>query len=160
MKTLKAMTMLLAFSIVALSCNEDDLKSEQKMSEKIIKMDDNSFAREGTPTIKAFLSSETYLRHKDYIDAKGQMNIDAVQYKEVNVNEEIYDLFIIPILNDNVIVGKLEVLDLKGTNYLPNNDKFALNYADLSDYDLNTDTGSIKLYDLNFDNFLHSHISK
>ena len=158
MKTLFKFMTFAILSIV-ISCNEDDIITDQNSTDKFVSTNNKLSARQGIPSINAFISSDTYLRHKNFIEANGQMDLDNMQYKKINVNEQNYDLFIIPITNENQIIAKLEVLDLKGTNYLPNNDKFALNYADLSNYDLNTDNGTIKLYDLNFDNFLHSQIS-
>lgn len=110
--------------------------------------------------VNTFLSSDTYQRHKNFIDQHGKLDVNNTLHQKVNVNEQDYDLYIIPVINqNNAIVGKLEVIDLKGTNFLPNKDKFALNYADLSRYDLRTHTGSIILTDLNYDNFVHSQIT-
>lgn len=105
-----------------------------------------------------FLNSETFSRHESYFNQLGDMNLDEIQYQQIIIDNISYDLFIVPILKNGFLMGKLEVLDLKDTPFLPNNDKYALNYADLSKYDLTSDTGKIDLYDLNFDNYLHTKI--
>ncbi|WP_128414578.1 hypothetical protein [Chryseobacterium sp. Leaf201] len=108
--------------------------------------------------LEKFLSSDTFVRHADFISDRREMDLNTVQYQTVTVDGNSYDFYIVSILKNNSLAGKLEILNWKDTKFLPNGDKYALNYADLSDYDLKDFTGSIELYDLNYDNFLHTRM--
>lgn len=171
MKKIALIAVLVVISIGFIySCSNDSILSadENLMSKTNTDGSKNSFIVSPVTTfslhqfrgnnLEKFLSSETFIRHADFISDRGEMDLNTVQYQTVSIDGNSYDFYIVSILKNNSLAGKLEILDLKDTEFLPNGDKYALNYADLSDYNMEDLTGSIELYDLNYDNFLHTNM--
>ncbi|WP_185286790.1 hypothetical protein [Chryseobacterium indologenes] len=157
------------FAAIIYSCNSDSFNSisgddTAKISNENSKTlartseetDGFSYINSKDPAFDNFLSSQTYQNHKDYINGLGQMDLNSILYKQYEVDGKVYDFFVVSLSRNGKLEGKLEILDLKETPFLPNKDKYALNYADLSSYDMDRQTGSIKLYDLNYENFMHT----
>lgn len=169
MKKIALLTALLLFFVgVIYSCRNDDSQptpdSALKKDVDVTKSSNQSLlttiplrSLRGS-SFERFLNSDTFTRHKDFISKRGEMNLDEIQYQEITIEGISYNFYVVSIIKNNSLVGKLEVLDLKDTKFLPNSDTYALNYADLSDYDMKSLTGSINLYDLNYDNFLHTRM--
>ncbi len=169
MKKLSLFTLLaVLFFAIMYSCNSDVFNSinedesgeiSHKTSQSLARTSEEtnySYITSKDPAFTDFLDSKTYEHHKDYINSLGDMDLNTILYKKFEIDGENYDFFVVTFLKDGKLQGKLEILNLKGTSFLPNNDTYALNYADLSSYDMDQKTGTIKLYDLNYENFMHT----
>ena len=111
-------------------------------------------------TIQAFFESPTFLRHRSYIENFGTISYSNAARTKIAVNNttDSFNLIFVPIMNGKVIVGTLQVVELKSDAYLPNKDAYALNFMYAKELNYSTLSGKIKMIDLNYDNYTHSNI--
>jgi hypothetical protein len=111
--------------------------------------------------IEKLTTSETFSRHLKFIESFGTVAYDQINVKKISVKK--YNLwsyfFSIPILKEGQLIGCVEVVDLKKTGFLPNNDRYAMNYINLQNFNLKTNDGNVEMMDMNYDNYLHSKVS-
>lgn len=64
--------------------------------------------------------------------------------------------YLIPIQENGKIKGAIQYLKVReGSNiYLPNQSDYLMTFRDYTDYDFNTKTGEIRVYDINYDEYL------
>jgi hypothetical protein len=108
------------------------------------------------PVVLKFLSSETFARFKNTIESKGKISYKEIKSGILKYGNEEISVLGIPLFSKGKKVGIIEVIDLKSSEYLPNGDSYALNLVDMTNFNLQTSTGRISMYDLNYDCFLHS----
>lgn len=109
------------------------------------------------PVLEKFLNSATYERAKKTISAYGEIDKKAITIDSTIIdNKIVFHYFTVIIKKNNKINATLDVVNLNDTKNLPYGDTYALNLNDMSDFDTETKSGKIKLFDLNYDNFLHS----
>lgn len=112
--------------------------------------------------IENFLKSNTFLRHKSFINSFGKLNQMQI-YKDspsdTDMSSKEYFVFNLSVQKNNKLIGVLQVAEINNNlTILPNDDKYALNYIDLSKYDAASNTGFVKMYDLNYDNIQHTSL--
>lgn len=137
-----AILMLFTCSLIFISCSYEQFEVEPMANS----------------TVTKFLSSDTYKRHKIYINTLGNIIDDSIKTNIIKVSNKDVSTLTVPIYKNSRLAGYIEVVDLEDTKYLPNDDKYALNYVNLENFDTNTLSGSVEMIDLNFDNFKHSKI--
>lgn len=151
---MKKIVLLIIGAITFIACSEESVSVSENQ---------NVVRRESVnPELKieAFLNSETYERHREFIiNEFGEVDREngiTRSLEEYRVEE---DVIIIPIKNDNEVIGVLEIVDLKRSGFLPNGDIYAINLVDYKDFDLNSKSGIIRMFDLNYGHSLHSELT-
>ncbi|MEC5395139.1 hypothetical protein [Bergeyella sp. RCAD1439] len=109
--------------------------------------------------VQKLVNSKTFAGHSDFIKNFGEIDATKIVTNKIKVENQEFNVFLIPVTKNDKVVARIEVIDLKDTKFLPNNDKYAMNLADLSNFNEKTLTGSVKMYDLNYDNYLHTEIN-
>jgi hypothetical protein len=132
-------------SFVIYSCTKVNESSEvQTQKEKII---------------TKFLNSSTFQRTKGVILNHGELSKQDVTFDSVVINNsQTFHFFTIVLKKNGILTGTLDVIDLHETKNLPYGDTYALNFNDMSELDINNFTGTIKLFDINYDNHQHTEI--
>src|SRR5271170_7685189 len=124
------------------------------------KQNSSSNSQSDDHIVQSFLQSQTFSRHREFIETLGSISYKDIKAATLNVNDkDSFNVLNIPINKNGRKVGYIEVVDLKNTKYFPNNDTYALNYVDLKNFDTKSLTGNVEMIDLNYDNFVHSRIS-
>ncbi len=123
------------------------------------KNDSEFFGNEIPYQVTTLKGSSVVLRNKNFISSFGIIDFSKTIIKELDLGEgKSTSFMVIPILKDGIVVAAIEAVKIpKGK--LPYGDDFALNLVDYSMYNLNSNTGKILMYDMNYDNYQHSIIS-
>lgn len=108
--------------------------------------------------IQSFLSSEEFEKNEILFNSYGQIARDKISIESLPVGEELVKYLMIPILKNDKIVAYVQVLEVKTKN-LPNRDTYAMNLIDLINFNNDAITGNIRMFDLNYDGFMHSNIA-
>jgi hypothetical protein len=146
LKTLLLLSVVVTISFVIYSCTKHQspvvLLQEKPNKEKII---DN------------FINSGTFARTKNILLKYGKLSKTDVTLDSVVVdNKNVFHFFTIAIKKDGILSATLDVIDLHETKNLPYGDTYALNLNDITELDTKSLSGTIRLFDLNYDNFQHS----
>ncbi len=129
--------------LILFSCNND-------VSENIPDVKDQE--------VNKFIHSNTFKSHYFEILKYGEIDFDEIVSNTQTILEYTITSFVLPVKKNNKIVGYIESVDLLNTKFLPNGDKYAMNYVDLSKFDISSLSGEVKMIDLNYDSFTHSVI--
>jgi hypothetical protein len=108
--------------------------------------------------VQNFLDSKEFEKNKTFIESYGEINPDTIKVINLLEGEQVIGYYLlIPITQNQVTVAYIQVLPSERISSLPNGDMYAMNLMSLScDWDKNTITGSVMMYDLNFDQFWHA----
>lgn len=109
--------------------------------------------------VTLFKQSNAYKRHKIFINLNGVANFEKSTFSLIDYENVKIEYLQVPIVKNGVQIAKLEIVKMPNSKYLPNNDEYALNYIDTSKLNVNTQSGIVKMYDLNYDNSLHTTIN-
>ena len=118
-----------------------------------------SVAQKTPPEIQEFLNSPDYAWFLANSEFAGNGVVDLEQSF---VEYEIYNNQKIPVISvnfvngsiddDRAIVGQIQVIKVRSDfNGLPGNSRYLQLYRDFRDFDFRTETGIIKVHDLNFE---------
>jgi len=157
---LLALTCTIFFFV--LSCSNEDSLGDRNKSDSI---DNNTInathKRTISNTVVKFMESETYKNHQMFIDRYGRLNEAESSLQSLNdYGGDKDELLIIPIVDiKNNVTAVLEIVDLKKRDFLPNGDVYAINLVDYTSFDLQSRSGEVKMYDLNYGESLHSSIT-
>jgi len=104
------------------------------------------------PLLREFVLSADF---KNYSSLLSKKDIDYTKSKVLYLdNDKTMPVISIIFTRDNKIVSSVEAVKNFNINIkLPNNGEFFMFYRDFASFDFNTNTGEIKLLDLNFDSF-------
>lgn len=108
--------------------------------------------------IDHFFSSETFRRIRPFIMKYGEVNVSQAKQDVFEYSQRRYSIFRIPLQKNGQTVGVITAVDLVEKGFLPYDDIFAVNLEVYSNLNRATLTGTIEMFDLNYDNFLHSRI--
>ena len=114
-------------------------------------------AIEDTVVLK-FLESKTFERTKRDLLCYGDISFSEIKSGIVNYDTIQISILCVPVYLKGKENGILEVVDLKSSNFLPNGDSYALNFVDLRDSNSSTLSGSVRMIDMNYENFEHSKL--
>lgn len=122
------------------------------------KNDSESSKTEIPQQVITLKNSSAILRNNDFISSFGKINYSNSVIEELNLGGSNSTSFIvIPILKNGMVVATIEAVKIsKGK--LPYGDGYALNLVDYSSCNIETKTGKILMYDMNYDNYQHSTI--
>jgi hypothetical protein len=109
--------------------------------------------------VSKFITSSTYNRIANQINTYGDVSQSEVTADSIVIDGKgTFHYFTIVIRKNGNINATLDVVDLHDSKNLPYNDKYAMNLNDMSNFNTANLSGSIKLYDLNYDNFNHTEV--
>lgn len=112
------------------------------------------------PTVQTFLDSRTFANHRTFIESVGQIAYSKITEIPIKISDnETARGFVMQIENNGRLVGYVEIADLESTKFLPNEDRYAMNFVDLRNFDITTKSGKAQMVDLNYDNFVHSYMT-
>lgn len=108
--------------------------------------------------VQEFLNSKEFEKNKTFIESYGEINPDRVKVINLLEGEQVIGYYLLVSITQNQdIVAYVQVLPSERINALPNGEMYAMNLMNLScDWDKNTFTGGVMMYDLNFDQFWHA----
>jgi hypothetical protein len=110
--------------------------------------------------INELLNSKTLKNHLFFIKNYGEIDYPLIKYQNFKFNsKENIDVFSIPLIKEGKTIGRIEAVDLGKEGFLPNNDRYAMNFLYFDNFDFKNFTGKIAMFDLNYDNFNHTKIS-
>ncbi len=108
---------------------------------------------------KQLMASSTILRNQIYLTTYGEIKYEQSITKKLAISDgDSAVVMLVPISKNGITIAALEAVKLP-VNKLPHHDDYAVNLVDLRKYNLKTQTGEIKMIDLNYDLYIHSIIS-
>lgn len=150
-KTIKLFTLL----ILSIACNKNT--NTQQTTELQIS---NRFTATEKRILSDFLKSREYKRVlNETIDKSGNLDLNTTSfnYVENDLNKPVINLVY---SKEKITKAILHVIPLKSelSNVLPNNEHYLMLLVDYKSYDTKKLTGNIKLFDLNYENYLAGEI--
>jgi len=108
--------------------------------------------------VKLLSTSTTIQRSANFLAEFGTIKFEDSKVKRIAIaGSDSATAVFVPISKNGKVVASIEAVKMpKGK--LPNGDDYAINLIDLNSFDLGTLSGSIRMLDLNYENFLHSNI--
>jgi hypothetical protein len=108
---------------------------------------------------KQVMGSSTILRNQIYLNSYGIIEYDQSISTKLAISEtDSAIVILIPITKNGYTIATLEAIKLPA-NKLPHQDDYAINLVDYRKYNLKTQSGEIKMVDLNYDLYIHSIIT-
>jgi hypothetical protein len=105
--------------------------------------------------VQSFLDSKEFCKNESLFNSYGTIGRGTIENVFVDSSQVQY--LMVPIVKLNRVVAYIQALMLP-EDCLPNKEIWAMNFVDLSKFDNSSLTGSVKMYDLNLDGFLHSEM--
>jgi hypothetical protein len=108
--------------------------------------------------VQEFLDSKEFEKNKNFLISYGEILPENIRVINLLEGEQVIGYYLLVSITQNqVTVAYIQVLPSEKVGALPNGDRYAMNLMSLScDWDKNTLTGSVMMYDLNFDQFWHA----
>lgn len=108
---------------------------------------------------KQLMASSTIYRNQIYLNAYGIIDYNQTTSQKIAISQGDTAIVILtPITKNDITVAVMESVKLTA-NKLPHHDDYAINLVDFRKYNLKTQSGEIKMVDLNYDLYIHSIIS-
>jgi hypothetical protein len=106
--------------------------------------------------VQEFLDSKEFEKNKTFLVSYGEIYPENIRVINLLEGEQVIGYYLMVSITQNQdTVAYIQVLPSEKINILPNGDMYAMNLMVLSDWDKKTLTGSVMMYDLNFDQFWH-----
>lgn len=105
--------------------------------------------------VQKFLDSNEFCKNESLFNSYGSIGKGKIETIIDGTNEIQY--LMIPIMKSNLIVAYIQALEIK-KDWLPNKETWAMNLIDVRRFDNTTLTGNVRMYDLNFDVFMHTEM--
>ena len=107
--------------------------------------------------VQDFLNSKEFEKNKTFLDSYGLICKENIKVVNLLEEEQVVGYYLtVPITQNKDTLAYLQVLPSEVINMLPNGDMYAMNLMVLSDWDNKQITGTVMMYDLNFDQFWHA----
>lgn len=105
--------------------------------------------------VSDFINSPDYAPFASFIASYGEISLEESNIKYVEDNNAKPTLNVV-IRKNKALTAIIEVvgIDKKYDNFLPRNSHYGAQLIDYTNYDVNTKTGTIKTFDLNYDFYL------
>ncbi len=113
------------------------------------------------PILKEFVNSSEFQRSMNSFQDLGDIDTENSKSEKVSENGVKFDLIKVYFKKNNELTGFIEAIkmDSRAKNIIPNDDKYLMTLVKYENYDFQSKTGNIKLFDLNYDNFNYSNLS-
>lgn len=156
MKNIVNTIKLFLLIILAIAC-EKNIKTQQVMELQNF----NKFTATEKIILSDFLSSLEYKKVlNETINKLGilDLNYSSIDYVEKNLNKPVISLVY---SKEKMIKAIIHVIPINKelSNVLPNNEHYLMLLVDYKSYDTKKLTGDIKIFDLNYDNYLAGEIN-
>jgi hypothetical protein len=107
--------------------------------------------------VQEFLNSKEFEKNKSFLYSYGEISPEKIGVINILEGKQVVGYYLnIPITQNKDTVAYVQILPSERVDALPNGDMYAMNLMVLFDWDKNTLTGGVMMYDLNFDKFWHA----
>jgi hypothetical protein len=106
--------------------------------------------------VRSFMDSNEFCKNELLFNSYGSFGEGKIEI--INDGSDVIQYIMIPIIEADRITAYIQAVDLK-REWLPNKERWAMNLIDLRAFDNTTLTGNVRMYDLNYDVFMHSEMT-
>jgi hypothetical protein len=106
--------------------------------------------------VRSFMGSKEFCKNELLFNTYGSIGEGKIE--TLNDGTDIAQYLMIPIMEAGKITAYIQAVDLR-KECLPNKERWAMNLIDLRAFDNAALTGNVRMYDLNYDAFMHSEMT-
>lgn len=104
--------------------------------------------------IREFLNSPDWIKYECSVSQYGMYSTGTIQKDENDETMQMFLPYYIYTESDTVKVAELQIVKME-PGLLPDGDTYFINLIDFTRFDLESKTGNVSMYGVNFQNFLH-----
>ncbi len=104
--------------------------------------------------IREFLNSPDWTKYECSVSRYGMYSTGTIQKNENDETVQMFLPYYIYTESDTVKVAELQIVKME-PGLLPDGDIYFINLIDFTRFDLQSKTGNVSMYGVNFENFLH-----
>jgi hypothetical protein len=106
--------------------------------------------------VRSFMDSREFCKNELLFNSYGSIGEGKIE--TLNDGTDMVQYLMIPIMEAGKITAYIQAVDLQ-RECLPNKERWAMNLVDLRNFDNTSLTGNVRMYDLNYDAFMHSEMT-